>query len=74
MKGVSWDDVVAAGELMDEQDIPKNGRKMLSEDGVLIMDDRPPVFRPFPKRSGSPRVSKHKRARRQRHGIFKKDC
>ena len=67
MKGVSWDDVVAAGKMMDEQDIPKTGRKMLSEDGVMIMDDRPVVFRPFPKRDGGPRISKHRKARKQRH-------
>lgn len=64
---VWFDDIVAAGKLMDEQDIPITGRKMLSQDGVMIMDERPPVFRPFPVHGGSPRISKHRRARKQRH-------
>ena len=55
------------GRVMDEQDIPIRGRKLLSKDGIMIMDDRPPVFRSFSKRSGSPRISKHRKARKQRH-------
>jgi hypothetical protein len=64
---ITWEQLLAVQKIMDEQEIPDRGRKLLSEDGILIMDERPTVFRPFSKRSGGPRVSKHRRARKQRH-------
>jgi hypothetical protein len=64
---ITWEQMLAVQKIMNEQEIPDRGRKLPFSDGVMIMDERPLVFRPFSRRSGSPRVSKHKRARRQRH-------
>ena len=66
-KTITWSELMEVAKLMDESDIPYRGRKLLSEDGVMIMDERPIVFRPFPKHDGGPRISKHRRARKLRH-------
>jgi hypothetical protein len=64
---ITWEQILKVQEIMNEQEVPDRGRKLLSQDGIMIMDERPHVFRPFSKHSGGPRVSKHRCARRQRH-------
>ena len=60
-------ELLALMEIMDKHEIPSTGRKLLLKDGALIMDERPPVFRPIPVRRGGPRIYKHRKAKKQRH-------
>jgi hypothetical protein len=64
---ITWEQMLAVQKIMNEQEIPDRGRRLLSSDGILIMDERPHVFRPVSRHIGGPRVSKHRRARKQRH-------
>lgn len=64
---ITWDDIKRVQEIMDANDVPHHGRKLLAEGGYMVMDDLPPVFRPYPAQGGGPRTSKHIKARKQRH-------